>query len=313
VIGSTRPRRKGIVLAGGSGSRLYPITLALSKQLIPVYDKPMVYYPISTLLLAGIRDILVICTPRDVAQYQQLLGSGEQWGISLSYAVQPSPDGLAQAFIIGREFVGADAACLILGDNIFYGQNLSQSLQAASGRTSGATIFAYHVKNPTDYGVVEFDEEGRAQGIEEKPRQPKSNYAVTGLYFYDNRVLDIVREIKPSARGELEITDVNARYLELGELAVQILGRGTAWLDTGTHESLLQASAFVETIEQRQGFKISCIEEIVFRLGYIDGEQVRRLAFPFKSSTYGDYLLTMVSEAETGTRSSPMSSRTDIS
>ena len=292
---------------------MYPITLAVSKQLIPVYDKPMVYYPISTLLLAGIRDILVISTPRDISQFQQLLGSGEQWGISLSYAVQPSPDGLAQAFLIGREFIGLDNSCLILGDNIFYGQNLVQSLQSAAGRDTGATIFAYHVKNPSAYGVVDFDAEGRARGIEEKPQQPKSNFAVTGLYFYDNRVLDIAREIKPSARGELEITDVNARYLGLRELAVEILGRGTAWLDTGTHESLLQASAFVETIEQRQGFKISCIEEIVFRLGYIDSEQVRRLAVPFRSSTYGDYLLTMVREAETGVLSSPIRSRTDIS
>ena len=293
-----RESRKGIILAGGSGTRLHPITKAISKQLIPVYDKPMIYYPLSTLMLAGIRDILVISTPRDLPLFELLLGDGRQWGLSISYASQPAPDGLAQAFVIGRDFVDRDQCALVLGDNIFYGHNLSETLQSVSARPSGATVFAYHVKNPSAYGVVEFDPDGRAKRIEEKPANPRSSYAVTGLYFFDNRVLDIAREIRPSPRGELEITDVNMRYLEMNELSVELLGRGTAWLDTGTPEALLQAGTFVETVEHRQGFKIACLEEIGYRLGYLTAEDVNRIAMPLRSSTYGQYLLQILKEDE---------------
>jgi glucose-1-phosphate thymidylyltransferase len=288
--------RRGIILAGGSGTRLYPITHAVSKQLLPVYDKPMIYYPLTTLMLAQVRDVLLITTPHEQALFQRLLGDGSQWGMSLQYAVQPSPDGLAQAFIIGREFVEGRPSCLVLGDNIFYGHDLSAALQRTNARAEGATIFGYRVSDPTAYGVVEFDAEGRAIGIEEKPAVPRSNYAVTGLYFYDHRVCDIAADIRPSARGELEITDVNRAYLELGLLQVEMLGRGTAWLDTGSHESLLQASQFIATIEQRQGLKVACPEEIAWRLGWIDDAQVEKLAAPLLKTGYGRYLRALLSE-----------------
>ena len=297
---TVQPDRRGIILAGGSGTRLYPITHAVSKQLLPVYDKPMIYYPLTTLMLAQVRDVLLITTPHEQALFQRLLGDGSQWGMSLQYAVQPSPDGLAQAFIIGREFIGARQSCLVLGDNIFYGHDLSAALQRTNARQDGATVFGYRVSDASAYGVVEFDASGRAIGIEEKPSRPRSNYAVTGLYFYDTRVCDIAAVIRPSARGELEITDVNRAYLELGLLNVEILGRGTAWLDTGSHESLLQAGQFIETIEQRQGLKVACPEEIAWRLGWIDNAQVERLAAPLLKTGYGRYLMAMLTEDQIG-------------
>ncbi len=287
---------KGIILAGGSGTRLYPITMSVSKQLLPVYDKPMIYYPLSTLMLAGIREILVITTPQDQWQFQQLLGDGTQYGLRLEYATQPSPDGLAQAFVIGREFVGKDNVALALGDNIFYGHGLPEDLRRAAERKAGATVFAYQVRNPERYGVVEFNADGRAVSLEEKPKSPRSNWAVTGLYFYDNRVLDVARALRPSARGELEITDVNKAFLEWEALSVEKLGRGIAWLDTGTHESLQQASLFIQALQERQGLMVACLEEIAYHLGWITAEDVARIAGPMKMNDYGRYLLRMLGQ-----------------
>lgn len=293
---SQRSAYKGIILAGGSGTRLHPLTVTVSKQLMPVYDKPMIYYPLATLMLAGIRDILVITTPRDQAAFRELLGDGSQWGISLSYTGQPSPDGLAQAFILGADFIGSSPAALVLGDNIFYGGGFSQRLKSAASRTEGASVFAYYVHDPQRYGVVSFDSDGVARDIEEKPAEPKSHYAVTGLYFYDNDVVDIARQIKPSHRGELEITDINKVYLNRGDLRVEVMSRGTAWLDTGTHNSLMDAAAFIRVVEERQGLKIACPEEVAYRMGYIDADAVLALAAPLEKSGYGHYLTNLIND-----------------
>jgi glucose-1-phosphate thymidylyltransferase len=293
---TTPPTRKGIILAGGAGTRLHPATLAISKQLLPVYDKPMIYYPLSTLMLAGMRDVLVISTPLDLPRFEALLGDGSQWGMNLQYCVQPSPDGLAQAFVLGRDFVGGRPSALVLGDNLFYGHDFQGLLQRADARTDGASVFAYHVQDPERYGVVAFDAQRRAVSIEEKPQQPKSNYAVTGLYFYDAQVCDIAASIRPSARGELEITEVNAQYLRQGQLSVEIMGRGYAWLDTGTHDSLMEAGQFIATLENRQGLKVACPEEVAFRSGWIDAAQLERLAAPMLKNGYGQYLMKLLHE-----------------